>query len=67
MKPAKILAFILFTLCLAPAQSQSGPPFIAMGDSIGEGVQSADASTRTQPFELWNLIAQQMGVSFPLP
>ena len=38
-----------------------------LGDSIGEGVQSADASFRTQPFDLWNLVAQQLGVSFPLP
>ena len=39
----------------------------ALGDSIGEGVQSADATTHTQPYEFSNLIAQQMGVSFPLP
>jgi hypothetical protein len=38
-----------------------------MGDSIGEGVQSADATWLTQPHSYLNLIAKQMGVSFPLP
>jgi hypothetical protein len=38
-----------------------------MGDSIGEGVQSADATWQTQTHSYLNLIAQQMGVSFPLP
>jgi hypothetical protein len=38
-----------------------------MGDSIGEGVQSADATWQTQPHSYLNLVAQQMGVSFPLP
>jgi hypothetical protein len=38
-----------------------------MGDSIGEGVQSADVTWQTQPHSYLNLIAQQMGVSFPLP
>jgi hypothetical protein len=68
MKHATCVAFILIALSGAPAHSQNAPPpFITLGDSIGEGVQSAEASTRSQPFELWNLIAQQMGVSFPLP
>jgi lysophospholipase L1-like esterase len=38
-----------------------------MGDSIGEGVQSADASRRTQPASYLNWIAFQMGAPFPLP
>jgi hypothetical protein len=38
-----------------------------MGDSIGEGVQSADANLRTQPYSYLNFIAGQMGVHFPLP
>jgi len=67
MKPAKIVVLILFVVCIVSSHAQTGPPLIAMGDSIGEGVQSADASTRTQPFQLWSRIAQQMGVSFPLP
>ena len=67
MKHATIV-LILIALSGVPASSQNAAPqLIAMGDSIGEGVQSAEASIRTQPNELWNLIAQQMGVSFPLP
>src|SRR5258708_18926739 len=57
-----------FVFAAGPTNSQStSPPFIAMGDSLGEGVQSADASTRTQPFTFLNLVARQMGVTFPLP
>jgi len=47
--------------------AQTPPPFIALGDSLGEGVQSAIASDRTQPHVYLNLIAEQMNVAFPLP
>jgi hypothetical protein len=68
MKHATIVVSILIALAGAPAHSQNAPPqFITLGDSIGEGVQSAEASTRSQPYQLWSLIAQQMGVNFPLP
>lgn len=40
---------------------------LAVGDSIGEGVQSADASLRTQRFSYVKFLAKQMGVRFPLP
>jgi hypothetical protein len=43
------------------------PPFIGLGDSLGEGVQSGIGSQQTQVHGYLNLIAQQMGVSFPLP
>jgi phospholipase/lecithinase/hemolysin len=43
------------------------PLFLGLGDSIGEGVQSADANRLTQPFSYLNLIAMQMGAPFPLP
>jgi hypothetical protein len=68
MKRAIILATILLASSGALTKSQSSPPlFIGMGDSLGEGVQSADASTRTQPFSYLNLVGQQLGVTFPLP
>jgi hypothetical protein len=68
MKLARSVVSILIALGGTPARSQNAPPqFIALGDSIGEGVQSAEASTRSQPHQLWSLTAQQMGVSFPLP
>jgi hypothetical protein len=38
-----------------------------MGDSITEGVQSVNASVVSQPHSYVNLIAKQLGVSFPLP
>jgi hypothetical protein len=38
-----------------------------MGDSIGEGVQSANASAWGQPYSYINLIAIRMGAPFPLP
>ncbi len=67
MKLLAIPVLILLTLSLQPARSQSATPFVAMGDSITEGVQSADSNLRTQPNNWATLVAQQMGVSFPLP
>jgi phospholipase/lecithinase/hemolysin len=43
------------------------PAYVALGDSLGEGVQSADASYRTQPYSYVNIIATQLGANFPLP
>ncbi len=63
-------ALLVFSLCasFAVAQDSAGnTPFIAMGDSIGEGVQSGDANRATQPNSYLNLIARQMAVPFPLP
>ena len=56
----------LVTVAGASAQAQQ-PAFIGMGDSLGEGVQSADSNILTQPNSYLNRIAIQMGVSFPLP
>ncbi len=66
------LAFLLrFCTCFClvffvSAQAQS-VDMVGMGDSIGEAVQSADANLRTQPHSYLNLLAQQIGVRFPLP
>jgi lysophospholipase L1-like esterase len=47
---------------------QTGPPVMqALGDSLSEGVQSADANRVTQPLGFASLIALQMRGSFPLP
>src|SRR5579885_3548825 len=67
MRPFCTLVPLLTTLCAASALAQAQPAFVGMGDSIGEGVQSADATWQTQTHSYLNLIAQQMGVSFPLP
>ena len=63
------LSVVCLCVCLlavdAPAQTQVA--FVGMGDSIGESVQSADASFATQPYSFLNLIAWRMGAPFPLP
>jgi lysophospholipase L1-like esterase len=47
---------------------QTGPPVMqAIGDSLSEGVQSADANRETQAISYASLIALQMRGSFPLP
>ena len=52
----------------APMGAQSaGPTFIGLGDSIGEGVQSADASVQTQPFSFIHIISLLAGAPVPLP
>ncbi len=61
-----IIWVFLSVLCYSSAQAQR-PVFIGMGDSIGEGVQSADASLRTQPFTYLKFLARQVGIRFPLP
>ncbi len=38
-----------------------------MGDSLGEGVQSANSTWQTQINSYLNFVAHQMGVNFPLP
>jgi len=39
------VAAVSFTLAAMPfATVKAGPPFVGMGDSIGEGVQGADAA-----------------------
>jgi len=63
----KLTAISLFCVCAAIASAQTPPPYVSLGDSLTEGVQSADANTATQPNGYANLLAQQMGVSFPLP
>src|SRR5215472_12735835 len=52
---------------IAGALAQAQVRFVGMGDSIGEGVQSADANIWTQPNSYLNLIALQMGVNFRWP
>lgn len=55
------------TLWAVDAHAQTEVPFVGMGDSIGQGVQSADASFATQPYSFLHLIAWRMGAPFPLP
>jgi hypothetical protein len=56
----------LAVLCYSSVQAQR-PALVGMGDSIGEGVQSADANLKTQPFSYLKFLARQTGIDFPLP
>ena len=58
---------VLALLALAGAAQAEPPPLVGLGDSIGEGVQSADANASTQPNTYLALVAAQMGEPFPLP
>jgi phospholipase/lecithinase/hemolysin len=58
---------ILLAASLASASAQTRPPFIGMGDSLGEGVQSGNASWYTQPTSYLARFAHQMNVPFQLP
>jgi hypothetical protein len=63
-----ILVVVFFSvLPPSPVGAQSSPRLVGLGDSLGEGVQSADANTATQPWSFLNIIAWRMGASFPLP
>ncbi len=42
-------------------------PFVSIGDSVTEGVQSADSNLQTQPNCFPYLIAKQIGYKLPLP
>src|SRR4029450_6461919 len=61
------LAVLCLCINLLAVQALAQVPFVGMGDSIGEGVQSADASYPTQANSFLNFIAWRMGVPFPLP
>ena len=67
--PMRRLLLIVGALFLVSGslEAQSSPPFLGLGDSIGEGVQSLDAAAQTQVNGYLNLIGTQMGFAFPLP
>jgi hypothetical protein len=68
MNRALALALAAGLLGGGGAQAQGERPLlVGMGDSSSEGVQSADASFRTQPFTYLSWIARKMGASFPMP
>lgn len=64
---AVCLACVSQAASIAQVFAAAPPTFVGLGDSIGEGVQSADSNARTQPNTYLNLVARQMGVPFPLP
>lgn len=62
----RLVIALVFVAVSWTARADS-PPLIGLGDSIGEGMQSADANSATQPNTYLALIAAQMGDPFPLP
>jgi len=64
---AAMLALSCSVLAVGGAAHAQSPVFVGLGDSTGEGVQSADANQLTQPLSFLNIIAWRMGVPFPLP
>ena len=60
-----VAGILLFAL---PVHAQAPRPIMmVVGDSLGEGVQSGDASSVTQVASWANLLAQKIGAPFPLP
>ena len=66
MRRLLLIVVALFLVC-GSLEAQNSPPFIGLGDSLSEGVQSIDAAAQTQVHGYLSLIAGQMGVEFPLP
>lgn len=62
--PPVAAACLLLTMATAAAQST---PLVGIGDSLGEGVQSANAFSASQQNSYLNRVAQQMGVAFTQP
>jgi lysophospholipase L1-like esterase len=67
MRCSRRLTAAVLTAASLSASGAQPLLFLGLGDSIGEGVQSADANARTQPCGYLNLVARQIGVPFPLP
>ena len=70
----RIPLFIILVACLAvrsgpklEAANGQSPIILGLGDSIGEGVQSADTNAVTQTFSYLNLFTLWLGNSFDLP
>src|SRR5580658_10452198 len=61
------VSLILGTTLGASAASAQPPALVGIGDSLGEGVQSANAFQESQPNAYLNRIAQQMAVPFAQP
>jgi lysophospholipase L1-like esterase len=62
-----LVFFLLFAVPVSsPARAES-PVMLGLGDSVGEGVQSADASIRTQSFSYLKFIGKQIGINLRSP
>ena len=66
MKRGIVASALGCALALA-GPTASAIDLVGMGDSIGEGVQAADAAVETQVFSYLNWVGFQMGAGFTLP
>lgn len=62
-----VTGVVALGLFLPPVASAQPVPLVGMGDSIGQGVQSADANEATQGYSFVQLIAWRMGTDLSLP
>jgi hypothetical protein len=68
VRSLSLLSLRLGAFCLgAGLAAQTAPPLIGIGDSLGEGVQSANAFYESQPNTYLKRVATQMGVPFAQP
>lgn len=74
MKPGEIkkrigsmLAMLLALVGPVPGWSAGSPGLVGMGDSLGEGVQGADAAWQTQYFSYVNLVSLLMRQEVSVP
>ena len=68
IKQSLTVAIFVMVIGLFPAQKlYAQPALVGMGDSIGEGVQAADAAWQTQVYSYLNLVNFQMGADLKLP
>ncbi len=67
MKFNRLLFLSPAILLIPSAFAQTQTPLLGIGDSLGEGVQSANAFAESQPNTYLNRFAQQMAVPFQQP
>ena len=74
LSPGAIPGFLRHASCVAALVfggfsplASANPPLVVIGDSIGEGVQAADAAWQTQIYTYGNWVAKQMGVALTIP
>jgi hypothetical protein len=64
---AVFVVILMISVFQVPNSLADATVMIGMGDSIGEGVQSADANQFTQPWSYLNLFATWLNIPYDLP
>ncbi|MGB5830779.1 MAG: hypothetical protein WBG92_02140, partial [Thiohalocapsa sp.] len=66
-RTAKAGLFAASLLLGLSAPLQANPTVVIVGDSIGEGVQAADAAWQTQIYAYGRWVAHQLGAELIIP